>query len=45
MSIVALLLRSTEQLDVHMHSKFLDDNLYSDPDLPMKFNFVNDIDE
>ena len=45
MSIVALLLKNSNQIDLNMHSKFLDDDVYSDSDLPMKFHFINDVDE
>lgn len=45
MSIVALLLKSSEQVDLQTKNRFLDDNLYGEQDLPMKFGFVTDVDE
>ena len=45
MSIVALLLKSSEQVDLRSKNRFLDDNLYGDADLPMRFSFVNDVDQ
>ena len=44
MSVVALLLNSSNQVDIRSRSKFLDDKLYDD-DLPMGFHFVNEPDE
>ena len=45
MSVIALFLRNTNQIELNSKTKFLDDNLYDDDSLPYKFNFVNEVDK